>query len=329
MAIKLSICIPTYNRAQFIEATLESILSQVQPEVEIVIMDGASTDNTESVVQEFQERFDNIRYYRGQKNMGVDADLAKAISLAQGEYCWLMSSDDLLTSKAVNVVLSEIESGCGIYLCNRTECTKEMIPIIRQYWFPRKFNDQIFNLINGDDLREYLGATNMIGALFSYIPCVIVRRQLWLSIEGSEEFFGTGYAHVYTLFSIIKNKCKLKYIRSSLVLCRMDNDSFSSNGLVSRYLLDFNGYLRIANKLFSGDRRTREMFLKVMTREHRWFRLLKLRAHVEDGQKWEEIRNLLLEFGYSPLVIDLCGFLGYFRRLVFALVSTKKIFARL
>lgn len=328
MTIRLSICIPTYNRAQFIAATLESILSQAQTEVEIVIMDGASTDHTESVVQEFQERFNNIRYYRGQKNMGVDADLAKAINFAQGEYCWLMSSDDLLTCKAVSVVLSEIESGCGIYLCNRTECTKEMIPIIEQHWFPQKFNDRIFDFSDGEDLREYLGATNMIGALFSYIPSVIVSRQLWLSIEGSEEFFGTGYAHVYTLFSIIKKKCKLKYVSSSLVLCRMDNDSFSSNGLVSRYLLDFQGYLRIANKLFSGDR-MREVFLKVMTREHRWFRLLKLRAHVEGGKKWEEIRNLLLEFGYSPLVIDLCGFFGNFRRLVFALVSTRKILARL
>lgn len=329
MTIRLSICIPTYNRSQFIGVTLNNIISQCNDEVEIVIMDGASTDNTESVVQEFQERFDNIRYCRGQKNMGVDADLAKAIILAQGEYCWLMSSDDLLTSKAVSVVLSEIESGCGIYLCNRTECTKEMVPVIRQYWFPRKFNDHIFNLFSGDDLREYFGATNLIGAIFSYIPCIIVRRMLWLSIDGSEEFFGTGYAHVYTLLSIIKNKCKLKYIRSSLVLCRMDNDSFSSNGLVSRYMLDFNGYLRIANKLFSDDRRTREMFLKVMTREHRWFRLLKLRAHAGDGQKWLEIRNLLLEFGYSQLVINLCGFFGGFHRLVFALVSSKKFIARL
>ncbi len=51
----LSICIATYNRAEYIGETLESIIPQVTDEVEIVIVDGASTDNTSSVVKHYIE----------------------------------------------------------------------------------------------------------------------------------------------------------------------------------------------------------------------------------------------------------------------------------
>ena len=322
MIFKLSICIPTYNRAGFISSTLESIVSQLCSDIEIVIMDGASTDNTEAVVEKFQRQYKNIRYFRGETNSGVDADLATSIILAQGEFCWLMSSDDLLTSDAIHRVLTEIESGCDIYLCNRTECSKDMAPIQKQYWFPKGIEDQIFELKDGNALREYLDATSMVGALFSYIPCVIVRRNDWLSIQGSDEFFGTGYSHVFRLFSIIKKGCRLKYICASLVLCRMDNDSFSSKGVVNRYLLDFNGYKRIADSLFLDDI-THASFLSVLIREHKWYRILKLRANVISSEEWFNIKNILLGIGYSPFTLLLCGLFGKFKKLVSLLILVK------
>ena len=52
--IRLSICIPTYNFGEFIGATLQSIIKQATDEVEIVVVDGASTDNTAEVVRAFQ-----------------------------------------------------------------------------------------------------------------------------------------------------------------------------------------------------------------------------------------------------------------------------------
>ncbi len=64
--IKLSICIPTHNRARFIKETLENVISQADDAVEIVIVDGASTDNTEEVARFFQQKFENIIYYRGE-----------------------------------------------------------------------------------------------------------------------------------------------------------------------------------------------------------------------------------------------------------------------
>ena len=94
--ICLSICMPTYNFGKVIGATLENITSQMTGSVEIVIVDGASTDNTAEVVRGFQERFPNIIYHRLQRRGGIDQDMAKSVELARGEYCWLFSSDDLM-----------------------------------------------------------------------------------------------------------------------------------------------------------------------------------------------------------------------------------------
>src|SRR5579862_4701158 len=84
--IKLSLCIPTYNRAAHIIQTLDSILSQISGSIVVVVLIGASTDDTSEVIASFQERFTNLIYYRGSENMGVDRDMAKAVELARGEY---------------------------------------------------------------------------------------------------------------------------------------------------------------------------------------------------------------------------------------------------
>src|ERR1700691_6695429 len=94
--LKLSVCIATLNRSSFIGATLESIISQATDEVEIVVLDGASTDGTQHVVRRYQERFPRLRYFCQKANMGVDRDFAAAVALAQGQYCWLFSDDDVL-----------------------------------------------------------------------------------------------------------------------------------------------------------------------------------------------------------------------------------------
>ena len=135
---KLSICIPTYNRAAYIGETLASIISQSSDDIEIVIVDGASTDNTADVVNEFQGRFENIHYHREKQNNGIDTDLAKSVALAQGEYCWLMSSDDILAAGAIQRILTEIKEGMEIYLCNKIICTKGMIPVRNRNFFSKK-----------------------------------------------------------------------------------------------------------------------------------------------------------------------------------------------
>ena len=83
-AMRLSICIPTFNFGEFIGETLESILPQVVDGVEVVILDGGSTDDTTAVVRSFQDRYPELRYVRRDERGGIDRDMARNVDLARG-----------------------------------------------------------------------------------------------------------------------------------------------------------------------------------------------------------------------------------------------------
>ncbi len=115
---KLSICMATFNRAKYIGETIDSILSQFSSEVELVIVDGASPDNTCEVMERYLSRYPDIRYFRELTNSGVDADYDKAVGYAVGEYCWLMTDDDLAIPGAIAAILSALADNPELVVAN-------------------------------------------------------------------------------------------------------------------------------------------------------------------------------------------------------------------
>ena len=94
---KVSICIPTYNRKEYLRQTIESVLAQTYKDYEIVIVDDGSTDGTGEMVEQLGL---GIRYYY-QQNSGDAAARNKLIELARGEYISFIDSDDLLMPDAI------------------------------------------------------------------------------------------------------------------------------------------------------------------------------------------------------------------------------------
>ena len=326
MSYKLSICIPTFNRGPFLDITLENIISHTTPEVEIIIMDGASIDDTKYIVQKWQKVCPSIRYIQGAINNGVDADLATCINYAQGEYCWLMSSDDLFLETSIDRVIHEINAAnYNVLLGCRIDCSKDMQPLRHQRWIKSTNKTSIFNFFHSSDFLAYFNHIDSIGALFSYISSIIVHRKSWLSVKNGDKFFGTNYAHVFRIFEMLKDNGRLLYINEPIVLCRMENDSFSSEGLVSRFKIDYLGYSKIAKGLFKSNPEIYYSMLKVLTREHRWTRLLKIRAHCRDQSEWRNIKNHIEIFGYSPYILSAVGLLGALKPLVYLLSSAYEL----
>ena len=106
---KLSILIPAYNVERWLPRCLNSILSQVEDDIEIVIVDDGSTDTTLQCANEFAEKWNNIRVY-SKHNEGVGAARNYLLDKACGEFIWFIDSDDYIAEGALRHILSELNS---------------------------------------------------------------------------------------------------------------------------------------------------------------------------------------------------------------------------
>lgn len=189
---RLSICIATLNRGAFIGATLDSIISQANEDVEIVIVDGASTDNTEEIVRFYQKKFPQLRYVRLSVKGGVDQDYCCAVDLAKGEYCWLFTDDDILKPGAVQAVMAAMQDDYGLILVNAE---------VRDVTLSRILDDRVLHFMNNmtyqtrDFERFFVDVANYL----SFIGCVVIKRSLWNERE-KKQYFGTVFVHVGVIF---------------------------------------------------------------------------------------------------------------------------------
>jgi len=89
---KVSIVIPTYNRAKLLKRAIHSVLNQTYQDYEIIIVDDGSTDNTEEVVRSFNDN--KVIYIKHERNKGAPAARNTGIRAARGEYVAFQDSDD-------------------------------------------------------------------------------------------------------------------------------------------------------------------------------------------------------------------------------------------
>ncbi|MEO6421670.1 MAG: glycosyltransferase family 2 protein [Candidatus Nitrotoga sp.] len=218
---KLSICIATYNRGKFIGETLDSILGQMVPGVELVIVDGASPDNTPEVMAQYLLRYPEIRYIREQANSGVDGDYDKAVGYARGEYCWLMTDDDLLCPLAISRVLESINGVYDLVVVNSEIRNIDFSKVLKTR-FLKFASDREYAIKDGEKFFSE------VGNYLSFIGGVVIKRNLWLERDRSS-FYGTLFIHVGVIFQHPPIN-RVKVIADPLIIIRYGNAMWTSRG---------------------------------------------------------------------------------------------------
>ena len=111
MSVTLSICVPTYNRAQHLADCLRSIrslTSRSTTTLQVCVSDNGSADDTEQVVRAAQAEMP-IRYRRNPRNLGIPQNFLNVVEMADGDFVWLVGDDDLLMPHALEAIVSLIE----------------------------------------------------------------------------------------------------------------------------------------------------------------------------------------------------------------------------
>lgn len=220
----LSVCIPTYNRAQYLKQTLENITHQfdnneIYKQVEVVISDNASEDNTVEIVLEFQNRLNNIKYFRNDQNIGFDRNLYNTILHSSGEFCWTLNDDKLINPNALNYLLKILKDNKDIgFFCI----------------------DQISTFDNGlerkfKDGNEWLEKMGLVGGRLA--QCIINKKYLPQNLE---KYFGNYWFHLSIALEIIKDK-PVMLIRN--IMCPDENDRdcrWAKDGLTLLTFIELN-----------------------------------------------------------------------------------------
>jgi abequosyltransferase len=220
MSIKLSICIPTYNRSKYLQECLISILSSAQgkeQQIEVIISDNASTDSTINVVRTFQKHHPWIHYQRNDINIGAERNFIAVSTAAKGEYIWIFGDDDKMEREAIERVLASIQCGYGLIIFNYSIWDKNF-----------SVRNKMDGLHIGKD--QFFEDPNELMKHFSfhlgYISSVIIKKTNFfkLSYHEYETFIDYGFPFMYSVYTGVANKnCRAKYISTPIVCNRSGN----------------------------------------------------------------------------------------------------------
>lgn len=104
---RVSVCIPTFNRSQYLRLTMDSVLHQTFGDFELVVVDNASTDDTGDAVKQFSDG--RLRYYRNAQTVGMVANWNRCLEYAQGECVAILHDDDLWLERFLERVVSVMD----------------------------------------------------------------------------------------------------------------------------------------------------------------------------------------------------------------------------
>lgn len=106
----ISIGVPVYNEARFLLQSLEALIHQDYPSIEIIISDNASSDETEKICREFAERYDKVNYHRYDDNLGPARNFSYVLQAATGKYFMWAAGHDLWARNYLSACVEILES---------------------------------------------------------------------------------------------------------------------------------------------------------------------------------------------------------------------------
>ena len=107
----ISVIVPCHNGENFIRDTLDKILAQTYQNIEIIIIDDASSDSTPDILREYQSKDKRVHVYTHEQNKGVSAARNRGLYEASGEYVMFVDSDDWVDPYYLESLMSRVETG--------------------------------------------------------------------------------------------------------------------------------------------------------------------------------------------------------------------------
>jgi glycosyltransferase involved in cell wall biosynthesis len=197
MKSKVSIVLPTYNGSKYIRQSIDSCLSQTYENIELIIVDDCSTDETPEIIK--SDKDERIKYVRHKKNRGLPHALNTGFAKATGDYLTWTSDDNYYNEEAIKKMVEVLHAN------------KRVGFVYTNYYFVDKNNNIIRSVCNPHP--RMLDTRNCIGGCFLY------RRKVYEKTgDYDPEFF---LVEDYEYWLRIRKKFKMQKIDDYLYYFRL------------------------------------------------------------------------------------------------------------
>lgn len=218
--VKISVLIPSYNNAHFLPELIESIFNQTYQDFEIVICDDCSTDDSVNVIKKYSDP--RIRFFRNKKNLGIVANMNRCVSLAAGQYVYMIGSDDVMYPTNLERKLKFLEAHPDVGLvCSDIDVIDKTGSRLGKIWSSMPKEDAVF------EQKDFFKRLMLEGNFICH-PSVLMRKRC----HEMQGLYDARFPSCqdYELWARLSLHYKLGYLAEPLIGYR-----WHSNNLTQQY----------------------------------------------------------------------------------------------
>lgn len=284
----VSVIIPTHNSALFINETISSVLSQSNPDFEIIVVDDASADNTLKLVQSLADKDSRIRYFKQEKG-GVSVARNRGIKESMGGYIAFIDHDDLWVPQKLEkqLKLFREDPQLGLVFSRAAIITNDGKSLCSTGGLTKFRRGYVFK--------------DLFCKHFIFISSTVIKREVFDSLD---EWFPESMemAEEIDLFLRIAYNWKVDYCNEILTKWRWH----SNNDSTLRKMLLINDYNKIIERLKEKIPDFETIFKKEIFRKQRWIAMTEIEILFSEENKRSAIKNTFIffkRFGFYPKAV--------------------------
>lgn len=143
----ISVLIPVFNVEKYLDEALNSIESQTYDNIEIILINDCSSDETENICLEHKKKNNNIIYFKNNNNLGIAKSLNKALNLANGEYIVRMDGDDISLPNRIQTMVDFLEKNQHVDIVASSTITIDEDGNEIGHYYPIEKHDKLLKTI--------------------------------------------------------------------------------------------------------------------------------------------------------------------------------------
>lgn len=321
---KVSIIVPIYNDEKYIKQCLDSILEQTYTNIELIIINDGSTDNSQNIIEEYKNKFLEIKIIN-QPNSGVSYARNIGLNNATGEYIMFVDSDDIIAKDYIKQMMDILKK-------NDLDIIKSSFKKFKEN--PNKYTNisfykEHYKIINKNEINKiFIETTNFNSSCMQLINKKIIDNNK-ITFENNIGF-AEDFLFTYKVFQLAN---RIGYINNNGYLCRENINSNSRTGKIEKQIKNCLDTIQ-AYKILYNEKNIEEVSNKILLHITYLIRTISIKdinyknfknqlCQLFDTNLWKNFKNNKFKIKNKKKMNEILGCLIYKEKILLIYVYVK------